>query len=400
MKSMKQPIFSGGILRFIMLTTLSQKVSKISSFTIWSSSNNRSIIRSSTFNCRRDNIIGLQRSFTSSSQLLSASRDNLLEILEQEPIITSTKSKTVKLYQSISSKAKARNEHQLTIIEGHRFVTDTLAQQSSRGLFRDVLVSYDALFHPKLGEPLSKQLEELIMNGRRDRNQQNCRVRLAEPNVVNAACDTVTPQGIVALVDIPKPYELSSSDPKSADESQKEKSKFFLLLDGISDPGNVGTLIRSAKATGIEAVILLPNSCDVFNPKALRSAMGTTFQVPICSVSSWENCFDMMLKSGVKGEDIYAATMEGSERNDNEGLEGFESIPHYDIDWHGSNSGGKALIIGKEGTGLSNQVREAFSKGDIRTVHVPMELGIESLNAAVCGSVIMFEYHRQTRLMK
>ena len=90
-----------------------------------------------------------------------------------------------------------------------------------------------------------------------------------------------------------------------------------------------------------------------------------------------------------------------SQFNDNGETTYYESKPHYDIEWHNgdgdgsSKSSGKALIIGKEGTGLSKQVREAFARGDIRTIHVPMEPGIESLNAAVCGSVVMFEYHRQ-----
>eukprot|EP00551_Chaetoceros_affinis_P005370 CAMPEP_0203665190 /NCGR_PEP_ID=MMETSP0090-20130426/2446_1 /ASSEMBLY_ACC=CAM_ASM_001088 /TAXON_ID=426623 /ORGANISM="Chaetoceros affinis, Strain CCMP159" /LENGTH=423 /DNA_ID=CAMNT_0050528663 /DNA_START=1 /DNA_END=1272 /DNA_ORIENTATION=+ len=344
-----------------------------------------------------------QSKSTSTSSTITrrtAKKDDLIDLLQKnsnrEPIITSTKSKTVKLYQSISSKAKARSEHQMTLIEGHRLIIDTLRDAKSRELYRDVLVSYEAIQHPKLGDALAGELIQLM----RGSSGGRCRVRLAEQNVVNAACDTVTPQGVVALVDIPAPYEhehqftaVESQHQQPDPETKKKNSKFYLLLDGISDPGNVGTLIRSAKATGVEAIILLPNSCDVFSPKALRSAMGTTFQVPIRSVKSWDNCLDMMSSFGVEGEDIYAATMEGSEERN------YESKPHYDIDWHNCNgsskSSGKALIIGKEGTGLSKQVREAFSRGNIRTVHVPMEPGIESLNAAVCGSVVMFEYHRQ-----
>lgn len=274
--------------------------------------------------------------------------NKLLETLDKNPIVTSTKSKTVKLYQNISAKAKTRNEMQMTIIEGHRLVIDTLAQQFSRDLCRDVLVSYEALNHPQLGEALANQLEVLMSTN------QNCRVQLAEQNVINAACDTVTPQGVVALIGIPKPYDYtyhsSGKYTTGMEEEQKEKSetknKFYLILDAISDPGNVGTLIRSGKATGIEAVILLPNCCDVFNPKAIRSAMGTTFHVPICSFSSWDECFNMMETFGVAGKDIFAATMEGSESSKESN--GFESIPHYEIDWHGPKSGGKALIIGKE----------------------------------------------------
>ena len=283
------------------------------------------------------------RSFTATSTTLKSQQQSytnkILDILDHEPIITSTKSKTVKLYQAVSTKAKKRNEMQMTILEGHRLVIDTLAHKSSRDLYHDVLVSYDALNHPKLGEELSKQLGDLMAMNR------NCRVRLAEQNVINAACDTVTPQGVVALIGIPKPYTYSQS---TTETKREMKNKFYLILDGISDPGNVGTLIRSAKATGVEAIILLPNCCDVFNPKAVRSAMGTTFHVPICSFSSWDECFNVMTTEfGALGEDIFAATMEGSE-NSGDKTQSFESIPHYDINWYESNSSGKALIIGKE----------------------------------------------------
>ena len=83
---------------------------------------------------------------------------------------------------------------------------------------------------------------------------------------------------------------------------------------------------------------------------------------------------------------IYAATMEDSG--------GVESLPHYDVAWSQHHGG---LMIGSEGNGLSENVRRAVASGEIRAVHVPMEVGIESLNAAVCGSVILFEYLRQCR---
>ena len=268
----------------------------------------------------------------------AASRDSLIEKLSNEEIITSTKSKTVKLYQNISRKAKHRNEMQMTVVEGHRLVIDTIAEEASRNLYHDVLVSHEALNHPKLGQKLSRKLEDLIQsNG-------HCRVRLADQNVINAACDTVTPQGVVALVGIPNEHEFASN--MMMNERESTKKKLFLILDAISDPGNVGTLIRSAKATGVEAIVLLPNCCDVYNPKAVRSAMGSSFHVPICSMSSWDDCLSKMVSIGVTGKDIFAATMEGSKNE--KGITTFESKPHYEIDWHEADSIGKALIVGKE----------------------------------------------------
>ena len=316
---------------------------------------------------------------------------NLLQTLENQndAPISSTKSKTVKLYQQLTAKSKARSQNQMTVLEGHRLIIDTLANENTRKLYRDVLVTKEALLHPQLGDKLSYQLERII-----DESEGRCSVRLATEVVVNAACDTVTPQGVVALVDIPLPYQFEKDDvslSSSAGAEKEKKSKLFLLFDGISDPGNVGTLLRSAKAVGAECVILLPGGCDVWNPKAIRSAMGTSFQVPIRSVESWDDCYDFMQSCGVDGECIYAATMEGSEGT------GMESKAHFHVDWLSRST---ALILGKEGPGLSQQVRDSVQRGQIRSVHVPMEDGVESLNVGTCGSVIMFEYHRQLQLEK
>jgi TrmH family RNA methyltransferase len=113
--------------------------------------------------------------------------------------------------------------------------------------------------------------------------------------------------------------------------------------------------------------------------------MGTAFNVPIKSVSSWNECLEFLNVCGVSNNRIFAATMEGSTNS--------QSIAHYDIDW--KSSGPTAVCLGREGTGLSVKVRDAVSSGQIRSVHVPMADGVESLNVGVAGSVIMFENFRQ-----
>lgn len=296
---------------------------------------------------------------------------SVLDLLDGDQEISSTKSKTVKLYQQISSKSKSRTESQMTVLEGHRLIIDTLADERTRRKFRDILVTREALLHDQLGSKLSDALKISIDDG--------CPVRLASESVMKMCTDTVTPQGVVALVEIPSGY-----DP-TKDSKSDASNKFYLLLDGISDPGNVGTLLRSAKAVDVRALILLPNCCDIWNPKVIRSSMGTAFTVPIKSVSSWNECLDFLNICGVSNDRIFAATMEGSTSS--------KSFAHYDVDW--KNGGPSAVCLGREGTGLSAEVREAVSSGHIRSVHVPMADGIESLNAAVAGSVIMFENFRQ-----
>jgi len=272
-------------------------------------------------------------------------------------VIQSTKSATVKNIQALLSKRKKRIEAGSTIVEGPRMIMDLLENPKTFHLVKQVLVSSERQDWIEL---LQQKHPSLI-------------VHEGTPQVLKACSDTVTPQGIVAVVSIPE-FKL-----------QKRQYPLYLVLDGVSDPGNVGTLLRSSVAVGAASVVLLPQCCDVWNPKAVRSAMGCTFQISIITVDSWAAAQSLLGEWGVK-TDIYAATMDESD--------GSLSIPHYEVDWTASPS---VLIIGSEGNGLSDTVRKAVADGTIQATYVPMESGIESLNAAVCGSVILFEFLRQCR---
>jgi TrmH family RNA methyltransferase len=139
--------------------------------------------------------------------------------------------------------------------------------------------------------------------------------------------------------------------------------------------------------------------------------MGGTFRIPIQTFATLQECWDVLLQCGVPYERIFAATSETvSQGGDDSTIESgalstpfsFSSPMHTDIDWiattadqHGYYN--SAIIIGREGSGLRSEIRNAVTKGLIKSVHVAMEGGMESLNAAICGSVIMFEYARQKR---
>lgn len=271
-----------------------------------------------------------------------------------QDVIQSTKSTTVKKIQALLTKRKKRLETGSTIVEGPRMIFDLVRNPNTRPLVQQVIVSSER--HEWIEQ---LQTEHLSLN-----------IQVGTPHVLKACSDTVTPQGIVAIVQIPT-FSLDKS----------KKFPFYLVLDGVSIPGNVGTLLRSSVAVGAAGIVLLPQCCDVWNPKAIRSAMGCTFQIPIVSVDSWSDAQVLLQECN-----IYAATMKES---------GTVSIPHYEIDWAASSTTPSALIIGSEGNGLSHPVREAVADGTIQATHIPMEAGIESLNAGVCGSVMMFEYQRQ-----
>jgi TrmH family RNA methyltransferase len=170
---------------------------------------------------------------------------------------------------------------------------------------------------------------------------------------------TVTPQGVAAVVAMP-----DLDMPQSAD--------LFLLLDGIRDPGNAGTLIRSAEAAGVQAVLFCPGTVDPFNDKVVRAGMGAHFRLPVRACHSWIHVQELL------GADkhLYLADASGTRSYDA-------------VDW----TQPVALIVGGEANGASEQARAAAI-----AVNIPMLGSAESLNAGMAGSVILFEVARQRRI--
>lgn len=367
----------------------------------------------------RSNVSTLQ-GIRLSSYLLSSPTANWEKITNHQT------SKTVKLFKSIHRANKSkRAETNLTVAEGIRLVTDILSHEESRRLVRRVIVS-ESLFYGdgeyqkeleqwlRLADEESKQRKVQFATNPGDGSQyrdplQSCIINIGTDQVLAACSGTVSTQGVVALIEIPPQYDyLQSASAPNKNNSYDGKiiPPFYLILDGLSDPGNVGTLLRTCAASHVTALILLPDSCDVWNPKAVRSAMGASFRVPVLEIGSpkdqrsGEAAFDKLLKlmghCGVDNDRIFAATMDDS---GDEATASRKSIPYYNVDWlrHSDKRkvGASALILGKEGEGLRLPVRTALKQGKISTVHVPMAPGTESLNAAVCGSVIMFERMRQ-----
>ncbi len=335
-----------------------------------------------------------------------------------EEITNHKTSKTVKLFKSVHRANKSkRSELGLTVAEGVRLVSDILSNEQSRHLVRRIVVSESLLHHgedhdresnaDQYHEKLRHWLR-ILDEESRQRNAQStagntygpnavasCSINVGSDEVVAACSGTVSSQGIAALVEIPPPYDpnlVSSAAGDVSIVSQSVFPPFYLILDGLSDPGNVGSLLRSCAASYVSAMILLPGSCDVWNPKAVRASMGASFRVPILEISKsdsqdpFEQLLDYLERCSVDSHRVYAATMDVSGDN--------ASLAHYDVDFT-REGGGAAVILGTEGEGLRSDVRCAIKLGKISTVHVPMASGMESLNASVCGSVIMFERNRQ-----
>ncbi|OEU16110.1 SpoU_methylase-domain-containing protein, partial [Fragilariopsis cylindrus CCMP1102] len=310
-------------------------------------------------------------------------------------IITSSKSQTVKTIKALLTKRKKRNEFSQTVVEGPRMVFDLLENPKTRNLVRQVLVSAQNE-HDFRDDYLSRLISSLDDNNENQEKKKEVPVQLVHPDVFNKDCtDTISPQGIVAIVDIPNNNDIDSN--VAATTNTIGGTPMYLVLDGVSDPGNLGTLLRSSLACNVAGVVLLPDCCDVWNPKAVRSSMGASFQIPIIESPSWNDALSMLKSKGV--QTVYAATMIENDDNDDDAPN--SSVSYYDVNW---TDGPSALVIGSEGNGLSTTVREDLTRKKKKTAtedivvgatHIPMGAGIESLNAAVCGSVILFEYSRQ-----
>ena len=147
----------------------------------------------------------------------------------------------------------------------------------------------------------------------------------------------------------------------------------MLLLDGIQDPGNLGTMMRTAEAAGVDGVIMSRDTVDIYNPKTIRSTMGSIYRVPFLYT---DDLLADMEKLHEKGIVTYAAHLKGK--------------GYYD---EVSYKGPTAFLIGNEGNGLSDEISEKAKQ----YIKIPMEGQLESLNAAVAAAILMYEAAAQRR---
>ena len=178
--------------------------------------------------------------------------------------------------------------------------------------------------------------------------------------VLASLSQTVTPQGIVAVVALP-------------DMAAPEHPTLALVLDGVADPGNAGTLLRSAEAAGADLVVFGPGSVDAYNDKVMRAGMGAHFRLPI------RVCADWPAVASVLGDGVRTYVADAG-----------AALAYDAVDW----TEAAALIVGSEAHGPSSAARALA-----REISIPMQGPVESLNAAMAGAVILFEAARQRKVM-
>lgn len=178
-------------------------------------------------------------------------------------------------------------------------------------------------------------------------------------DVMAAASPAKTPQGVLCVCALP-----DTAPPERLD------GKHYVVLDGVQDPGNVGTVLRTADAFGADGVILLPGCADPFSPKTVRASMGAVFRCPVWQCGAAE-LKGLLIRSGIP---LFGAAL----RQDTADVR--------TVDFSRA-----AIAIGSEGRGLSAEVLDLCDA----TVRIPMEKRCESLNAAIAAAVLLWEAYRQ-----
>jgi TrmH family RNA methyltransferase len=259
-------------------------------------------------------------------------------------VITSPANQHVKRIRSLAADRQERRRAQMLVLEGVRLVADALESGAALTL---VLYAPEQLHLTPAGADLLPQIRRLPFSYE------------ATPQVIAAAADTVHPQGVVALARWPR--------------IPPGKPGLVLVIDAVQDPGNLGTLLRSAEAVEVAQVLCSVGTVDVYAPKVVRSAMGAHFRLAIEQDMSWDDIGERLAPV----DHIYAADPNAR-------------MPYYAADWRQPS----ALLVGNEAHGLSDAARRLAT----REITIPMRGRAESLNVAAAASVILFEALRQRAL--
>ena len=252
-------------------------------------------------------------------------------------MITSSQNPKLKLVRALLGRAKERREAKAFVIEGIRLIEEAV---TAGWKFQFVL------YNDGLNERGQDLLKVLIA--------QRIDVEEVAGDLLQKVSETETPQGILAVLEF---TQLPITN----------YPNFILIPDQIRDPGNLGTLIRTAAATGIQAILLPPETTDAFAPKVVRAGMGAHFRLPIYLLT-WDQ-----IRERTTGLQVYLADMDGTSC------------------WETDLRKPLALIVGGEADGASEEARKLATQ----KISIPMAGNVESLNAGVAGSVLMFEVVRQ-----
>lgn len=262
-------------------------------------------------------------------------------------MIASLHNKSVKEVAALLKKKKERDRQSLFVAEGGKMFGEAPTEQISRVF---IAQSAEKEMYARYGDKLSGLSCDIVTD-----------------EVFARMSDTVTPQGILCLVR-QRHYNI-----EEILRDNNKKRTLFIMLEDIQDPGNLGTIFRTAEAAGADGVIMSSRTADIYNPKTIRSTMGAVYRMPFLYTEDLSSVIKMMQEKGTK---VYAAHL---------GAESF-----YDaFDYQKST----AFLIGNEANGLRDETADCADA----LLGIPMEGKVESLNAAVASSILLYEAYRQRR---
>lgn len=269
-------------------------------------------------------------------------------------MITSTSNQQMKNISALLKKSKERKNTKTFVVEGPRMVVETPVDK-----LKSVYVAE--------GFTQNTDNKQILKEIQKKCEQANAVYEVVADPVFKSVSDTQTPQGIMAVVAMPE-YTL--------EQLLDGEKTHLLILESIQDPGNLGTMVRTGEGAGVTGIIMNKTTVDLFNPKTIRSTMGSIYRVPFYVA---EDLPALMGELQTKGISLYAAHLKGEHSYDEEDY-----------------TSGCGFLIGNEGNGLSDEIANLADT----YIKIPMEGQVESLNAAISATLLMYEANRQRRRKK
>lgn len=257
-------------------------------------------------------------------------------------MITSTSSAQVKHVLLLQKKAKARREYKEFVVEGAKMVSEAPKDRIVKVYMSESFANNSLAYLSEAG--IDESVAETVSD-----------------HIFAHMSDTQTPQGVMAIV------KMRTTDI----EEMLTDNALIIGIENLQDPGNLGTIVRMGEGAGVTGIVMSSNTVDMYNPKTIRSTMGSIYRVPVLYTEDFTETLNLLKGNQVR---VYAAHLNG---------EAVYTQPDY--------TGKTAFLIGNEGNGLT----DAATKAADTLIKIPMEGEVESLNAAIACTVLTYEAKRQ-----
>ncbi len=273
-------------------------------------------------------------------------------------MITSTSNAAVKNVVNLCKKAKERIEQGLFIVEGPKMFAELPAERLKTAYVSESFVRQNPDFWQQQTERLAGEAKAAGMDSLPA-------IQTVSDAVCKTMSDTQTPQGIICVV---RRFDYRYEDLLGTDAA---KHPLCMILEDVRDPGNLGTIVRTAEGAGVTGILLSRGCVDIYNPKVIRSTMGSVYRVPFAYTDDLPGILSSWKRSGMR---LFAAHLRGR-------------CSYTQEDYRQS----AGFLIGNESRGLTDELAAMAD----HLIRIPMQGKVESLNASVAAAILMYEAARQ-----